>query len=78
VSGEQGGDRAEAPLPDGNYEVFVVDVDGSRLDVTVTTGGHKGEVVTVRGSGEFGLDLLGMPGTMAVTDGVPSSVSFDL
>lgn len=68
-------------LADGAYDVFVVDatvgeVDGARtveLDLTITTGEHKGEVVTLRADGLRGeeFDLIGMPGTLTVTDGHP-------
>lgn len=66
-----------AVLPDGTYDVFVVDatVDGdtATLELTVLAGEHKGEVVTVTatGLGIDELDLLGMPGTLTVENGVP-------
>lgn len=65
-------DGVTAPLPDGTYDVFVVDVDGPRADVTVTAGEHKGEVLTIVGATEFGIDTMGMPGTMTVADGRPT------
>lgn len=69
-------------LPDGTYDVIVVDADrlggeaadGVRLDLTVLAGDHKGEVVAMRASG-MGLDpldALGLPGTLTVRDGEPS------
>ena len=68
-------------LADGTYDVFVVDAtvddtgDGRtvELDLTITVGAHKGEVVTVRADGLRGeeFDLIGMPGTLTVTDGRP-------
>jgi hypothetical protein len=65
-------------LPDGTYDVFVVDAvddDGViRLELTVLSGEHKGEVVDLASpdlSGEPAL-LLGTPGTLIVTDGRPS------
>ncbi len=65
-------------LPDGSYDVFVVDAtaDGPRalrLDVSVLGGEHKGEVVTMRaeGLGVEELDALGMPGTLTVRGGEP-------
>jgi hypothetical protein len=68
-------------LPDGSYDVFVVDAaaDGPqalRLDVTVLGGAHKGEVVSVRaeGLGTDELDALGMPGTLTVANGEPALV----
>ena len=65
-------------LEDGRYETVVVDAnaDGEAvsLELTVVAGDHKGEVVTVRATALRGepLDLLGMPATLDVTDGVPS------
>ena len=43
-------------LPDGAYEVFVVDAAGDgptalHLEVTILAGDHKGEVVSVRAEG---------------------------
>jgi hypothetical protein len=75
--------QADAVLPDGSYDVIVVDaerLDGDaavkavRLDLTVLGGDHKGEVVTVRATGltiHDPLDLLGVPGTLVVSDGKP-------
>jgi hypothetical protein len=70
-------------LADGTYDVFVVDAtpqeEGERpaswvVELTVVTGEHKGEVLAINASGlpaaEF--DLIGMPGTLTVTDGRPS------
>jgi hypothetical protein len=70
-------------LADGTYDVFVVDAteatadDGTdvvHLELAVTTGEHKGEVVavTASGLGASEIDLLGMPGTLTVADGTPS------
>ena len=69
-------------LPDGVYEVFVVDVeeserdDGtvSRMSLTVVSGEYKGEVFELGATGLTGsfIDLVGMPGTVTVTDGVPT------
>ncbi|HEY9556417.1 MAG TPA: hypothetical protein VIR58_06770 [Acidimicrobiales bacterium] len=68
-------------LPDGTYDVIVVDAeaegdDGLRLELTLLDGPHKGEVVSLRatGSGVDELDALGTPGTLTVTDGAPSVV----
>lgn len=70
-------------LPDGTYDVFVVDaeaipgeVDGLRLELTILAGEHRGEVVSMRASG-LGVeevDALGMPGTLTVAAGHPSIV----
>lgn len=65
-------------LPDGTYDVFVVDAtphgDAITLDLTILAGPSKGEVVSVHATGLRGneLDLLGLPGTLTVVDGVPS------
>lgn len=72
------GDPPAAPLADGHYDVFVVnaevEADGTAfLELTIVAGEHKGEVieVTAAGLGRDELDLLGMPGTLTVTDGRP-------
>ncbi|MFL6205592.1 MAG: hypothetical protein ACJ739_09590 [Acidimicrobiales bacterium] len=68
-------------LPDGSYDVFVVDAtaDGPgalRLEVTVLGGEHKGEVLSVRaeGLGVEELDALGVPGTLTIRGGEPGLV----
>jgi hypothetical protein len=66
-------------LPDGSYDAIVVDASATEggataLDLTVLSGPHKGEVVTVRAEG-LGLDdheLLAVPATLTVRDGEPS------
>ena len=68
-------------LTDGTYDAIVIDaeeVDGAeqgsvRVEITVTSGAHKGEVVAVRGSvaGRAALDLLGLPVTLVVEHGSP-------
>jgi hypothetical protein len=66
-------------LPDGTYDVFVVDAesvgaDGLRLELTILDGDQKGEVVSMRAEGlRIGeLDALGLPGTLTVLQGQPS------
>jgi hypothetical protein len=67
-------------LPDGRYDVFVVDAehlgpgDVVRVEVTILAGEQKGEVVSMRaeGLGVDELDLLGTPGTLDVVGGRPS------
>jgi len=66
-------------LEDGEYPAFVIDVDdtadGSRtLELTILSGEHKGEVVTITAVGLAGdyVDLIGMPATIVVADGRPS------
>ena len=74
----------EAPLlDDGSYDAFVVDAEttddgGTRLDLTITTGEHKGEVLSLASSTPMGdpIDLMGMPATITVAFGTPS-VSID-
>ena len=75
-----------ALLPDGRYDVFVVDAtvevdhadDPERrvvhLDLTIISGEHKGEILTVTAVGLAGedYDLMGMPGTLTVAGGRPS------
>jgi hypothetical protein len=67
-------------LDDGIYEVIIIDAeddderDVARLHLTVTTGQHKGDVVTVRAEhlGVDALSLLALPARLIVRDGVPS------
>jgi hypothetical protein len=66
-------------LPDGTYDVFVVDAtadgpDRLRLEVTILAGEQKGEVVSVQanGLGIDELDALGLPGTLTVVGGEPT------
>jgi hypothetical protein len=69
-------------LPDGTYDVFVVDAEATgpgdrlRLDLTILAGEQKGEVVSMQaeGLGVDELDALGTPGTLTVTDGQPRLV----
>lgn len=76
-----------APLPDGRYDVIVVDATTAEsttagggsvttVDVAVLAGPHKGEVLTLGASGLEGdeIDLLGMPGTLTVDGSVPTLV----
>lgn len=90
-------ERVESPnvLPDGRYDVLVLDADMSdgqtedeeqrhpeadvHLEVVVTAGEFKGEVVGLRTSGQSllqgGIDpveLLALPGWLTVSAGVPS------
>ena len=70
---------SDALLDDGTYDAFVVDADdvaggGTALELTITTGEHKGRVVALSSTGSLGdpVDLLGMPATITVADGTPS------
>lgn len=66
-------------LDDGDYDAFVLDVDdtdegGTRLDLTLTTGEHKGRVLSIASRSRIGdpIDLLGMPATITIAFGSPS------
>ena len=67
-------------LPDGTYDVLVVDAttedDALALEITIISGEHKGHVVALRAVGldVDELELLGMPGTLTVDGGVPRFV----
>lgn len=69
-------------LPDGTYDVFVVDAevtgpgDRLRLDLTILAGALKGEVVSMwaDGLGVGELEVLGTPGSLTVSGGDPSLV----
>jgi len=70
--------RLVEPLPDGVYDVMIVDVAVEehhpvRIDVVVTAGPHRGEVVSLRTSAmqRDPLGLLGLPASVTVTDGTP-------
>ena len=65
-------------LADGTYDAFVLDADvvgdDTRLELTVTAGPCRGQVVAVRAAGLRGdpIDLVGLPATIVVVDGRPS------
>lgn len=68
-------------LPDGTYDAVVVDADEDDatlyVDLTLTTGEYKGEVISVRRPRSAELDavaLLGIPATVHVEDGRPRIV----
>ena len=65
-------------MSDGTHDVVVVDAredeDGVvHLEVAVTSGAHKGEVVRVatHSFARDALDVLGLPATLHVHEGVP-------
>jgi len=69
-------DRVVSALDDGTYDALVVDADArdggdARIELVVTSGARKGEVVSVRASGltEDPLLLLGLPATIRVVNG---------
>ena len=67
-------------LPDGTYDAFVIDAsddrDGRHLELTIVSGERKGEVVAITSTDTDGtdLDLIGLPATVVVRDGVPNVV----
>ena len=76
--------RVMSMLPDDTYDAFVIDAteDDSqnilRLELTITSGEHKGEVVSLRAANvaRDAIDLIGLPVQLHVHDGIPS-VTFD-
>lgn len=75
-------DALAMTLDDGEYACIVVDanddVDGVHLELAITSGASKGDVVRVvaRGLERESLALLALPAQLTVRDGVPS-VAFD-
>lgn len=68
----------DIPLDDGAYDAFVVwaetrDDGAIALDLTITTGARKGDVVSVRATStrRDAIDLVGMPCTLRVRAGEP-------
>lgn len=66
-------------LDDGDYDAFVLDAaddsdGGTRLDLTITVGEHRGRVLSIAASTRLGdpIELLGMPATITVAFGSPS------
>ena len=64
---------ARAPLEDGRYDAFIVwadaRADGFALELTITSGLHRGDVVNIVTStfaGRDALDLVGLPCTLVV------------
>ena len=67
-------------LDDGVYDALIIDAtrrednDASiAIDLTIVSGAHKGDVVSVRAAHFDGdeLDLLGVPATLVVESGEP-------
>jgi hypothetical protein len=65
-------------MPDGRYDVFIVDAETidettMRVELAMVTGDDKGDVFAIRGPhlADDPVMLLGLPGTLVVTDGVP-------
>ena len=71
--------ESNAPLPDGIYEAFIVWADAHEdgslaVDITITSGDRKGEVITVRVVGLTRRDpvhLAGQPCRLRVDAGAP-------
>ncbi len=68
----------DIPLADGVYDAFVVwaetrDDGAIALDLTITTGARKGDVVSVRATSapRDAIDLVGLPCTLRVRGGEP-------
>jgi hypothetical protein len=66
-------------LDDGTYDAFVVDAadtdgGGTVLELAITTGEHKGRVLTLSSDSRLGdpVGLMGLPATLTVAMGVPS------
>jgi hypothetical protein len=71
----------DIPVPDGTYDAFVVwaetRADGTiALDLTITTGARKGEVVSVSATNvsRDPVELVGLPCTLHVEDAQPRVV----
>jgi hypothetical protein len=69
----------DIPLADGVYDAFVVwaetrDDGAIALDLTITSGARKGDVVSVRATNtpRDAIDLVGLPCTLHVRAGEPS------
>lgn len=69
----------DIPLADGVYDAFVVwaetrDDGAIALDLTITTGARKGDVVSLRATNtpRDAIDLVGVPCTLHVRAGAPS------
>jgi hypothetical protein len=65
-------------MPDGRYDVLIVDAEAidektMRVELAMVTGEDKGDVFAIRGPllDDDPVMLLGLPGTLIVTDGVP-------
>ena len=68
----------DIPLADGVYDAFVVwaetrDDGAVALDLTITTGARKGDVVSVRATHapRDAIELVGIPCTLRVSEGEP-------
>jgi hypothetical protein len=70
-----------APLPDGTYDVFVVNADDlptpggttTALELAVTSGAHRGGTLALTAPYRLGepVELIGLPATLTVVGGDP-------
>jgi hypothetical protein len=72
-----------SPLDDGTYSAVVVEaiadverVDVVHLELAISAGSRKGDVIamTSMGTTRRDIDLLGLPVTLTVRDGMPRVV----
>lgn len=67
----------DAQLPDGRYDAFIVWAEAREdghvaFDLTITTGAHRGDVITVIGPARGDpITLAGLPCTLHVEHGTP-------
>lgn len=71
-----------SPLPDGVYDVFIVDADDlpgtegptTALELTVVSGDHRSETMALTAPARLGepVDLIGLPATLSILGGAPS------
>lgn len=71
-----------SPLPDGTYDVFVVNADDlpndagptTALELTIVSGTHRGGTMALTAPTWLGepVDLIGLPATLTVRGGAPS------
>ena len=66
-------------LPDGRYDVIVVDAETFdettiRIELAMVDGDARGDVISIRGPRRASdpITLLGLPGVLVVENGVPS------
>jgi len=75
--------RDMSMLPDDTYDAFVIDARDeqdeqhnavTRVELTITSGEHKGDVVAVRAPRFAGdaIDLIGLPARLIVRNGTPT------
>lgn len=68
-------DGDTAPLlPDGDYDAVIVDAGVTTIELAISSGGFRGQVLALASTESLGdpIDLLGLPATITVAFGVPS------